>query len=155
MGIFPKCLSIKDIWHFLLFFILSKSKKYSNQNQKMQSANKKIKLAIKHEEDMKKPLSKINEDPEAYRTRFNPPMYDEALIHINPQEPIAFDWEKFHKDNGIVPKPAGTTATYTPSAAALAIAAAKKERVAKRTAEEAFDKVHSLKKSIRELDGKF
>ena len=121
----------------------------------MQSVNKKIKLDIKHEEDMKKPLSKINEDPEAYRTRFNPPMYDEALIHINPRDPIAFDWEKFHKDNGIVPKPAGTPATYTPSAAALAIAAAEKERVAKRTAEEAFDKVHSLKKSIRELDGKF
>ena len=62
---------------------------------------------------------------------------------------------KFHKDNGIVPKPAGTPVTYTPSAAALAIAAAEKERVAKRTAEEAFDKVYSLKKSIRELDGNF
>ena len=121
----------------------------------MQSSNKKIKLSGKQEEDMKKPLSKINEDPEAYRTRFNPPMYDEDLIHINPQNQITFDWEKFHKDNGIVPKPAGTPATYTPSAAALAIAAAEKERVAKRTAEEAFDKVHSLKKSIRELDGKF
>ena len=57
------------------------------------------------------------------------------------------------RTNSIVPKPAGTPATYTPSAAALAIAAAEKERVAKRTAEEAFDKVHSLKKSIRELDG--
>ena len=122
----------------------------------MQSANKKIKLTIKHEEDMKKPLSKINEDPEAYRTMFSgPAVYNEDLKHINPQDPISFDWEKFHKDNGIVPKPAGTPATYTPSAAALAIAAAEKERVAKRTAEEAFDKVHSLKKSIRELDGKF
>ena len=98
---------------------------------------------------MKKPLSKINEDPEAYRTRFNPPMYDEDLKHINPQNQITFDWEKFHKDNGIVPKPAGTLVTYTLSAAA------EKERVAKRTAEEAFDKVHSLKKSIRELDGNF
>ena len=58
---------------------------------------------------------------------------------------------KFHKDNGIVPKPAGTPVTFTPSAAALAIAAAEKERVAKRTAEEAFDKVFTLKKSIRNL----
>ena len=119
----------------------------------MQSANKKIKLDIKHEEDMKKPLSKINEDPEAYRTRFNPPMYDEDLIHINPQNQITFDWEKFHKDNGIVPKPAGTPVTYTPSAAALAIAATEKKRVAKRTAEEAFDRVYSLQKSIWELEG--
>ena len=69
----------------------------------MQSANKKIRLDIKHEEDMKKPLSKINEDPEAYRTRFNPPMYNSNLKHINPQNPIAFDWGKFHNDNGIVP----------------------------------------------------
>ena len=38
---------------------------------------------------------------------------------------------------------------------ALAFAAAEKERVAKRTAEEAFDQVYSLKKSIRELDGIF
>ena len=59
----------------------------------MQSSNKKIKLSGNQEEDMKKPLSKINEDPEAYRTRFNPPMYDEDLKHINPQNPIAFDWE--------------------------------------------------------------
>ena len=105
------------------------------------SSNKKIKLSTKHEEDMQ-PLSKINEDPEAYRTMFSgPAVYNEELKHINPQDPIAFDWEKFHKDNGIVPKPAGTPVTYTPSAAALAIAAAEKERVAKRTAEEAFDKV--------------
>ena len=120
----------------------------------MQSSNKKIKLDVKHEEDMKKPLSKINEDPESYRTMFNPLMYNENLKHTNPQDPIAFHWEKFHKDNGIVPKPAGTTVNYKPSAAALAIATAEKERVAKRTAEEAFDKVHSLKKS-RELDGNF
>ena len=71
----------------------------------MQSLNKKIKLSAKYEEDMKKPLSKINEDPEAYRTMFNPPIYNEDLKHTNPQDPIAFDWEKFHRDNGIVPKP--------------------------------------------------
>ena len=88
----------------------------------MQSANKKIKLSGKQEEDMKKPLSKINEDPEAYRTMFSgPTMYNEDLKHINPQDPIA----------------------------------AEKESVAKRTAEEAFDKVYSLKKSIRELEGIF
>ena len=120
------------------------------------SSNKKIKLSAKHEEDMKKPLSKFNEDPEAYRTMFSgPAVYNEDLKHINPQDPIAFDWEKFHKANGIVPKPEGTPVTYTPSAAALAIAAAEKERVAKRTAEEAFDKLYSLKKSIREIEGKF
>ena len=112
----------------------------------MYISSKKIKLAAKYEEDMKKSLRKINEDPEAYRTMFNPAMYNEDLKHINPQDPIAFDWEKFHNDNGIVPKPVGTPVSYTPSAAALAIDAAEKERVAKRTAEEAFDKVYSLKK---------
>ena len=120
------------------------------------SSNKRIKLATKHEEEMKRPLSKINEDLEAYRTMFSgPAVYNEELKHINPQDPIAFDWEKFYNTNGIVPKPAGTPVSYTPSAAALAIAAAEKERVAKRTAEEAFDKVFTLKKSIRELDGNF
>ena len=59
----------------------------------MQSSNKKIKLDVKHEEEMKKPLSKINEDPESYRTMFNPPMYNEDFKHTNPQDPIAFDWE--------------------------------------------------------------
>ena len=115
----------------------------------MQSPNKKIQLSAKHQEDMKKPLSKINEDPELYRTMFNPPMYNEDLKHTNPQDPKAFDWEKFHKDNGIAPF------SYKPSAEALAIAAAEQERVAKRAAEEAFDKVYSLTKSIRELEGIF
>ena len=90
----------------------------------------------------------------SYRTMFNPPMYNEDLKHINPQDPIAFDWEKFHNDNGIFPK-TGCPVSFKPSAVRLAIAAAEKERVAKRTAEEAFDKVYSLKKSIRELDDNF
>ena len=64
-------------------------------------------------------------------------------------------WEKFHKDNIIVPKPAGAPVSYAPSTSALAIAAAEKKRVAKRTAEEAFDKVFTIKKSIRELEGNF
>ena len=122
----------------------------------MQSAKKKIKLDVKHEEDMKKPLSKINADQEAYRTMFSgPAAYNEDLKHINTRDPISIDWEKVHKDNEIVPKRQGTPVTYTPSAATLAIDAAEKDRVAKRTAEEAFDKVYSLKKSIRELDGNF
>ena len=55
----------------------------------MQSSNKKIKLDVKHEEDMKKPLSKINEDPEAYRTMFSgPAVYNEDLKHINPQNQL-------------------------------------------------------------------
>ena len=120
----------------------------------MDTSSKKIKLSVKHEEDMKKPLSKINEDPESYRTMFNPPMYNEYLKHTNPQDQIVFDWEKFHNDNRVVPKP-GCPVSYKPSAEALAIAAAEIERVAKRTAEEAFDQVYSLKKSIRELDGIF
>ena len=121
----------------------------------MDTSSKKIKLIVKHGEDMKKPLSKINQDPEVYRTMFNPPMYNEDLKHTNPQDIIAFDWEKFHNDNGIVPKPAGRLVSYKPSAVALAIAVDENERVAKRTAQEAFDKVYSLKKSIRELDGNF
>ena len=121
----------------------------------MQTPNsKKIKLTFKHEEDMKKPLSKINENPESYRTMFNPPMYNEDLKHTNPQNQIVFDCEKFHNDSGIVPKP-GCPVSYKPSSEALAIAAADKEKVAKRTAEEAFDQVFTLKKSIRELDGIF
>ena len=125
----------------------------------MQSANKKIKLSGKQEEYMKKPLSKINEDPESYRTMFNPPMYDEDLNHINPQEVKAIDWER----KGVVCKPGNALANYKPSATAIAflekeraaIAIAERERVAKRTAEEAFNEVFALKKSIRELEGIF
>ena len=47
-------------------------------------SNKKIKLSGKQEEDMKKPLSKINENPESYRTMFNTLMYNEDLKHFNP-----------------------------------------------------------------------
>ena len=54
-------------------------------------SNKKIKLSVKQEADMKKPLSKINEDPESYRTMFNPPMYKEDLKHVNPQDQKVFD----------------------------------------------------------------
>ena len=125
------------------------------------SSNKRIKLANKHEEGMKKPLSRINEDTEAYRTMFNPPMYDEGLKHINTQIVKAIDWEK----KGVVCKPGNALANYKPSATALAIAASEKEkvaiataereRVAKRTAEEAFNEVFALKKSIKELDGNF
>ena len=60
----------------------------------MQNPCKKIKLTIKPEEDMK-PLSKINEDPEHYRTRFSGPVvYDEALSQINAKAVPAIDWEK-------------------------------------------------------------
>ena len=81
-------------------------------------------------------------------------MYHKDLKHINPQDLIAFDWEKFHNDNRIAPKP-DCPVSYKQSAVTLAIAAAEKALVAKRTAEEAFDKVYSLKKSIREFDGNF
>ena len=106
---------------------------------------------------MKKPLSKINEDPESYRTIFNQTMYNEDLKHINPRDQIVFDWNKFHNENGIVPKPGNGQATYVQSAESIAVAEriAKTESVAKRTAEEAFDQVFTLKKSIRELDGIF
>ena len=43
------------------------------------SSNKRIKLSAKHEEDMKKPHRKFNENPESYRTMFNPLMYNEDL----------------------------------------------------------------------------
>ena len=122
-------------------------------------SSKKIKFSVKQEEDMKKPLSKINEDPESYRTMFNPPMYNEDLKHINPRDRIGFDWNKFHNENGIVPKPDNGQALYVQSAESIAaaerIAKAERERVAKRTAEEAFDQMFTLKKLIRELDGIF
>ena len=126
----------------------------------MQSANKKIKLSCKQEEDMKKPLSKINEDPEHYRTRFSGPVvYDEVLSQINVKDVPTIDWEK----KGVVCKPGNALANYQPSATAIAflekeraaIAIAERERVAKRTAEEAFNEVFALKKSIRELEGIF
>ena len=77
----------------------------------MQSSNKKIKLSVKPEEDMQKPLSKINEDPEHYRTMFSSPVvYSEDLKHINPQEAKAIDWEK----KGVVPKPGNAQQQPTP-----------------------------------------
>ena len=86
-------------------------------------------------------------------------IFYEALIQINAKDVIAIDWEK----KGVVSKPGNALANYKPSATAIAflekeraaIAIAERERVAKRTAEEAFDKIHSLKKSIRELEGIF
>ena len=78
-------------------------------------SSKKIKLSIKQEEYMKKPLSKINEDPESYRTMFNPPLYFEDLKHINPRDQIVFDWNKFHNENGIVPKLGNGQAIYVQS----------------------------------------
>ena len=99
-------------------------------------SNKKIKLSIKQEEDMKKPLSNINEDPESYRTKFNPPMYNEDLKHVNTQDKKVFDSEKFHNKNVIVPKP--SNGKYVQSAELIAaaerIAKEERERVAKRTA---------------------
>ena len=83
----------------------------------MQSANKKIKLSGKQEEDMKKPLSKINEDPEHYRTRFSGPVvYDEVLSQINVKDVPTIDWEK----KGVVCKPGNALANYQPSATAIA-----------------------------------
>ena len=114
----------------------------------MQNPCKKIKLAIKPEEDMKKPLSKINEDPEHYRTRFSGPVvYDEDLIQINAQDVTTIDWEK----KGVVSKPGNALANYKPSAVAIAA----RERATKRTADDAVDQVLTLKKSIRELEGIF
>ena len=109
---------------------------------------------------MKKPLSKINEDQEHYRTMFRrPAVYNKDLKHINPQNPIAVDWEK----NGVVLKPGNALANYKPTAVAkamvererVAIANAEREREAKRNAEEAFNEVFALKKSISELEGIF
>ena len=107
------------------------------------SSSKKIKLSVKPEEDMQKPLSKINEDLEHYRTMFSGPIvYREYLKHINPQEAKAIDWER----KGVVPKPGNALANYKPSA--IAIATAERERVAKRTIEEAFNKVFALKSQL-------
>ena len=84
----------------------------------MDTSSKKIKLSVKHEEDMKKPLSKINEDPEHNRTVFSGPLvYSEVLKHINPQEAKAIDWEK----KGVVSKPGNALANYKPSATAIAM----------------------------------
>ena len=96
---------------------------------------------------MKKPLTMINEDPESYRTMFNPPMYNEDLKHVNPQDQRVFDLEKCHNKNGIVPKPGNGKHFQSAEsiAAAERIAKAERERIAKRIAEEAFDQVYSLK----------
>ena len=107
-------------------------------------------MVNKQEEEMRKPLSKINEDPHHFKTKFSGPVqYDEDLNCINPQNAITFDWVKFHSENGIVPKPGPAVDNYKESAIAQEI------RVAKRTAEEAFDEIYNLKKSIRELEGIF
>ena len=109
------------------------------------SSIKRIKLSVKHEENMKKPHSKINEDPVSYRTMFNPPMFNEDLKHINPQDVKAIHWEK----KVFFFKPGNALANYKPSTTTIAMV--ERERIAKRTAEEVF----ALKKSIRELDGNF
>ena len=79
-------------------------------------------------------------------------MYNEDLKHINPRDQIVFEWNKFHNENGIVPKPGNEQDTYVPSAESIAaaerVAKAERKRVSKRTAEEAFDQVFTLKKSI-------
>ena len=77
MGIFPKYLCILNS-AFFCYFSKSKSKSYLNKKIKNLNENgflikQKIKLSAKHEEDMKKPLIKINEDPGAYRKMFSGP----------------------------------------------------------------------------------
>ena len=64
-------------------------------------SSKRIKIVtVKPEEDMKKSLSKINEDLEHYKTMFSSPtMYSEDLKHINPQDSKTIDWE----NKGVVP----------------------------------------------------
>ena len=113
------------------------------------ASSKKIKLSVKPENDMKKPLSKINVEPDHNRTMFcGPVVYSEDLKHINPQDAKAVDWEK----KGVNPKPGNALANYKPSATAItmiekehvAIAPSERERVAKRTAEKAFDQVLTL-----------
>ena len=97
-------------------------------------SSKRIKVVtVKHEEDMKKPLNKINEDLTRTMLR-GPAMYSKDLKHINPQ---AIDWEL---------KGVPVNATYKPSAVSNT------ERVAKRNADEAFNEVLALKKSIKELE---
>ena len=103
-------------------------------------------VTVKPVEDMKKPLSKVIEDPEHYRTMFSGPVvYSEDLKHINPKEVKDNDWEK----KGVVSKLDNVLANYQPSATAIAMATAERERVAKHNAEEVFDEVFSLKQSKR------
>ena len=101
-------------------------------------SSKKIKsvVTVKPEENMKKYLSKVNEDPEHKRTMLSgPAMYSEDLKHINPKNPKAVDWKK----NGVVPKRGNALANYQTSAVAKAMAAEERECEAKPDAEEAFD----------------
>ena len=90
---------------------------------------KSVVMITKQEEEMRKPLSKINADPHHYKTKFSwPVQYDENFNCINPQNAITFYWDKFHSDNGIVPKPEPAVDNYKESAIA------QEKRVAKRTA---------------------
>ena len=81
-------------------------------------SSKKIKLvlSVKPEEDMKKPLIKINKDPEHYRTILSGPVvYSEDIKHINHQDSKAVYSEK----KGVVPKPSNALTNYKPSAIAM------------------------------------
>ncbi len=52
---------------------------------------KSVVMITKQDEDMKKTLSKINQDPHNYKTKFSGPLqYDEDLNCINPQNAITF-----------------------------------------------------------------
>ena len=87
-------------------------------------------------------------------------MYNEDLKHINPQDQKVFDWNKLHmKMELFLPSSKPGNGKYVQSAESIAvaerIAKAEREWVAKHTAEEAFDQVFTLKKSIRELEGNF
>ena len=53
---------------------------------------------------------------------FNPPMNNEDLKHINPQDKKVFDWNKFHNENGIVPKSGNGQTLYVQSAESIAAA---------------------------------
>ena len=130
-------------------FVIYKNKNNQNNQNIEALSSKRIKVVtVKPQEGMKKPLSRINDDPEHYRTMFSgPAVYSEDLKHINSQDSKAVDW----KMNGVVPKPGNPLANYQPSAVAIANA----ERVTKRNAKEAFDEVFALKKSIRKLEGFF
>ncbi len=91
-------------------------------------------VMVAKQEEMRK--SKINEDPHHYKSKFSGPVqYDEDLNCINPQNAITFDWDKFNSDNVIFPIPGPAIDNYKESAIA------QEKRIAKRTAEEAFDEI--------------
>ena len=127
--------SFQSISKYQSIFCIFSSKSYLNQKNKNLNQNqyrypKKQENQIVRQTGRGYEEASLQDQRESWGIPYN---YNEELKHINPQDQNVFDWEKFHNENEIVPKPGNGQTLYVQSAESIAtaerIAKAERERV--------------------------